>query len=174
MRIITIVYLIINSIFMSQAYALESDYKESITVDSEQQMADLKNNKATFINDVHITQGTIKINADKVEIFRTSQGELKQIIGYGKPVTFFQILDNNKPINAKGEKLVYDPITHSLDLSVNAEIQQENSKINSDRITYNIEKEILEATRDTKKQNNRVKTVFIPNELKTQVNESKK
>lgn len=164
--------LVIISIFsLNTAFALQSDFKEQIFIDSDQQMADLSENQATFLNDVIIRQGTIEIHADKVIVEREKTGELKVIKAFGKPATFHQILDNKKPIDADGQQLIYYPSKQTIELIENAHIVQEKSEIKGDKITYNIVKEKMEAF--SSKNNTRVTSVFIPEQLKQQINDSK-
>jgi len=47
--------------------AKESDFAEKVYVDAVKQVAEMQDNRITFSEDVIITQGTIKIKADKVQ-----------------------------------------------------------------------------------------------------------
>ena len=70
------------------ALSRSDDYSQPITVVSAEQLADLKANKIIFSGDVVATQGSMEINADKIEVTRSADGKLKSIVAYGKPVTF--------------------------------------------------------------------------------------
>ncbi len=157
------------------ALAKQSDFKEPISVDSGRQTAELESNRITFTEDVIIRQGTIKITADRVEILRTPEGQIKSATATGAPATFFQILDNGKPVRAEGRAIAYYPGAQTVELRDGASIEQGHSKIAGDTITYNIAKERMEATGSETKEgkSGRVTTVFIPEELKRQIDESK-
>ncbi len=155
------------------ASAKQSDFKEPINVTSNKQVAELSDNKVTFLEDVVITQGTILIHADKVVVTRDASGEVNQVTAYGNTATFDQVMDNNKPIHAEALTITYYVKKQDIVLTSKAFIQQENSKLSSDKITYNIERERMEAE-SGKTQGGRVTTVFIPDQLKTQINDSKK
>ena len=51
--------------------AKESDFAEKVYVDAVKQVAEMQDNRITFSEDVIITQGTIKIKADKVVVIRS-------------------------------------------------------------------------------------------------------
>ena len=76
-------------------------------------------------------------------------------------------------IHAKGEELSYYPLQQTITIEKNAVIQQEDSRLSGDSITYNIQKERMEAQSTSQNARNRVTTVFIPEQLKTQINDSK-
>lgn len=146
--------------------AKQSDYKEKIYVDSLRQQAELASNKITFLDDVIITQGTIKITADKVEVIRHGEQGAEEMIAYGKPATFFQVLDNGKPVNAKADQLSYRLKEKLVVLTNNAELKQEDSQVNGDLIRYDIEKQQMMA--ESAKKGSRVKTVFLPEQVQQQ------
>ncbi len=154
-------------IFASEAFALQSDYEKPINVVSEQQMADLKANRVIFEGDVEATQGTMKINADKVEVQRASNGQLESIIAYGNPVTFEQTLDNGKPIHTKSRTLSYLPVQNLVVLSGQATIWQGESRMSGERIEYNIQTQKMRAE-NQRAQGGRVSSTFVPAELKNE------
>lgn len=157
------------------AEARQNDFRETISINSGRQIADLNSNKITFMDDVEIKQGTININADRVEIIRNDKGQIKSATAFGKPAVFSQVLDNGKKVTAKSSTIAYYPSKQTVELRDNASIEQGSSKITSDNIVYNIAKERIEASsNDTPgKKGNRVTTTFIPEELKAQIDENK-
>ena len=158
--------------FFNLAQAVQSDFSKPISVDSNKQIAELAKNKITFLDNVVIIQGSIEIHADKVEILRTDTGEVKSMTAIGRPATFKQLMDNGRNVNAQALQITYEPKIQTITLLKNAFIQQENSKLSSDKIIYNIGTEKMEAEAASKE--GRVTTVFIPDQLKTQINDSKK
>lgn len=145
------------------AVALKSDTEQPININSGNQSLDMEKNIVTFTDNVEITQGSIKINADKVVITRPAEnsGKKETVEAFGKPVTFHQLLDDGKPVDGKADRVHYDLGTEFLTLSDNAELKQLDSKITANQITYDVKKQQLKA--DGKSQ--RVKTVIIPNQL---------
>ncbi|NJD85120.1 lipopolysaccharide transport periplasmic protein LptA, partial [Candidatus Erwinia dacicola] len=80
------------------ALALTGDSEKPVNVDSENQALDMQGNVATFTGKVIVTQGSIKITADKVVVTRPGGDSNKTIVdAYGNPATFYQMQDNGKP-----------------------------------------------------------------------------
>ncbi|MCT8607182.1 lipopolysaccharide transport periplasmic protein LptA [Glaesserella parasuis] len=139
--------------------ALETDRNMPIKIDSGSQSLDMERNIVTFSDNVVVTQGSIKLNAEKVTIIRRdTQKEL--IEAFGTPVVFQQTLDNGKMANS----VHYDLDSEFLILRGNAELKQLDSAIKAEKITYDVKKQNLKATSNDRQ---RVKTVLIPNQLQS-------
>lgn len=149
----------------NNAYALSTDSKQSINVQSVEQSADLQANKIVFSGDVEATQGSIKLTADKVEIIRNENGDLQSIIAYGSPVNFQQQQDNGKYIKARARTLSYYPQKTSIILQGRAVVWQGESKMTGERIEYNINSQKLRAVNNNS-QGGRVSSTFVPADFK--------
>lgn len=162
---------IVSVLLPLPASAIQEDFDKPISASSNQQIAELNKNKLTFIDNVEIKQGTLKINANKVEIFKNDKGQVDKIISYGNPVTYTQMMDNNRPIEAKSQILSYDTINKIIVLQKKASITQEDSQISGEKIEYDLIKETMKAQGEKKKD--RVITTFVPSNLKKQIEDSK-
>lgn len=143
-------------------HALKNDTEQPINIESDNQAIDMENNTVVLSDNVVITQGSIKINADKVTITRR-EGQKETIDSEGKPVLFQQMLDSGKPVNGQANNVYYDLGAEFLTLTGNAELKQYDSSIKAEKITYDVKKQQLKATGS---QKSRVKTVLLPNQLK--------
>lgn len=157
-------------IFTSQAYALKSDTDQPIRIDSGSQSLDMEKNTLVLTDNVVITQGSIKINAAKVTIIRET-GKKEKIEAQGSPVTFQQTLDSGKPVQGKAQQVKYDLGAEFLTLIGNAELKQQDSFIQAQRITYDVKKQQLHASSGNK---TRVKTVLMPTQLKDNASQPQK
>lgn len=146
------------------AFAKSDDYSQPINVVSQEQLADLKANKIIFSGEVEATQGTMRINADKIEITRSADGKLESIVAYGKPVTFRQTLDNGKPIHTRSSTLSYLPNQSLVVLQGKATIWQDESSMTGERIEYNIQTQKMRAN-NAAGQGGRVSSTFVPAEF---------
>lgn len=153
----------------SAGIAKQTDYQQKIYVDSQRQLAELGDNKVSFLDDVVITQGTIKITASKVEVIRNGQKGAEEMIAYGTPATFFQVLDNGKPVKASANRLHYKLKEKLVVLSDKAKLQQEDNEVSGDVIRYDIQKQQMAAESTAK--GSRVKTVFLPEQLQEQTSQ---
>ncbi|MDO4627245.1 MAG: lipopolysaccharide transport periplasmic protein LptA [Pasteurellaceae bacterium] len=146
------------------AFALKDDTNQPINIVSDNQSLDMENSVVTFTDNVVITQGSILIKANKVVIKRPPEnsGKKETVDAYGSPVTFHQLLDDGKPVDGRANTVHYDLGTEFLTLTNNAHLQQLDSKIDADKITYDVKKQQLKANSGGKA---RVHTVLIPNQL---------
>lgn len=143
------------------ALADNSDFKQPITVDSKTQFVDGKRKTSIFREDVHVRQGTLKIDADEVEVNAT-QGEGKEIfIARGAPAVYSQTMDDGSDIRAVAREIRYQTANRTLTLSGAAELHQNSSMVKGESITYNLDKRQLLAE-GMEGENGRVTTVFRP------------
>ncbi|XOV80642.1 MAG: lipopolysaccharide transport periplasmic protein LptA [Aestuariibacter sp.] len=139
-------------------HAGKDDFKLPIKVDSKTQFVDGKRKTSIFREDVHISQGTLKIDADEVEVI-AEEGKGKEIfIARGKPAVYSQTMDDGSAITAKANEIRYQVETRMLDLNGAAELYQDASMVKGEKISFNLEKEQLIA--GTKGGESRVTTVF--------------
>jgi len=145
------------------ALALKSDSDKPVNIDSENQALDMQGNVATFTGKVVVTQGTIKITADKVVVTRPGGDSNKTIVdAYGTPATFYQMQDNGKPVQGHAQKMHYELAKDLVELTGNAYLEQLDSNVKGDRITYLVKEQKMQAFGSTGK---RVTTVLVPSQL---------
>ena len=143
------------------ALAVTGDTDQPIHIESDQQSLDMQGN-------VVVTQGTIKINADKVVVTRPGGQEGKEIIdGYGNPATFYQMQDNGKPVQGHAGQLHYELQNDFVVLTGNAFLEQQDSNITGDKITYLVKEQKMQAFSEKGK---RVTTVLVPSQLQNKGN----
>ena len=146
------------------ALALTGDSDKPVNIDSVNQALDLQGNVATFTGNVIVTQGSIKITADKVVVTRPGGDSKKTIVdAYGAPATFYQMQDNGKPVQGHASKLHYELANYFVELTGNAFIQQLDSNIKGDRITYLVKEQKMQAF--SQGESKRVTTVLVPSQL---------
>lgn len=150
------------------AMALTGDTDQPIHIESDQQSLDMQGNVVTFTGNVIATQGSIKINADKVVVTRPGGERGKEIIdGYGKPAAFYQMQDNGKPVKGHAAQMRYELQNDYVVLTGNAFLEQVDSNIKGDKITYLVKEQKMQAFSDKGK---RVTTVLVPSQLQDKGN----
>jgi lipopolysaccharide export system protein LptA len=148
------------------AIAAESDFNKPIKVDSKSQFVDGKNKTSLFKDDVRITQGSLVINADEVEVI-ASEGDGREIfVARGKPASYSQKLEDGAPVTAKANEIRYEVVNRTISLQGNAELQQDTSKVQGDKITFDMVTEQLLATGGEDGEGGRVTTVFTPEAIR--------
>lgn len=145
------------------SWALTGDTNQPIHIESDQQSLDMNGNVVTFTGNVVATQGTIKINAAKVVVTRPEGEQGKEVIdAYGNPATFYQMQDNGKPVTGKASQIHYELAKDYVVLTGNAYLEQLDSNVKGDKITYLVKEQKMQAFSDKGK---RVTTVLVPSQL---------
>ena len=154
--------LLIGASVLPLASAAELDLKQEISINASRQAADLKNKIFSYIDDVVISQGSLKIKADLVQVITDNESGEKTYLAKGKPATFEQKLEDGTPIYLQANEIKYQPSQNIVVISGDAELRQEGSKVSGSIITYNFVTEQVSADSEA---NDRVKTVLQPQEL---------
>ncbi len=145
--------------FATPANASKADLSQEIVITAERQAGDLKNKIASYLDDVVITQGSLVIHADLVQVIEHDATDSKTYLAKGKPATFEQLLDDGTPIKLEANEITYEPLTHTITISGGAKLSQEGSEVSGDKIVYNTLTEQLEAQ---SKPTERITTILKP------------
>ncbi|MGJ8691064.1 MAG: lipopolysaccharide transport periplasmic protein LptA [Thalassotalea sp.] len=125
--------------------AATDDASQEILIKAKRQAADLKNKIASYLDDVVISQGSLTIKADLVQVITQAETADKIYVAKGKPAQFKQTLADGTPITLEAEEIRYEPGINTLTIKGNAKLSQEGSQVSGDTIIYNIKTEQLEA-----------------------------
>ncbi|WP_260679371.1 lipopolysaccharide transport periplasmic protein LptA [Thalassomonas sp. M1454] len=129
----------------SSLYAASVDLEQEIKIVAKKQSSDLKNKVASYLEDVKITQGSLSIEADLVQVANEPGSERKFYLAKGKPAKFSQLLEDGQKIELQANEISYSPSSNTIIIKGNASISQEGSMVTGDIITYNITTEQLTA-----------------------------
>jgi lipopolysaccharide export system protein LptA len=151
----------------SSVYAAKTDFSREITIKSQRQSADLKNKIASYLDTVTISQGSILITADLVQVYTdnalNSIEKKSTYIASGNPAIFQQALEDGSLISLQADEIKYSPHLSIITMSGNAVVKQAGSEVSGSKITYNTLSEKLEAE---SKNNQAVTTILQPTVLK--------
>ena len=96
------------------------------------------NGPCTFSGNVHITQGTLDIQAGHADV-RRGGGDIRSVKLTGSPVVMKQQMDDGAMMNARASRIDYDLPADTIVLSGDAFVEQPGeSSIRSERIVYNM------------------------------------
>jgi lipopolysaccharide export system protein LptA len=147
--------------FSTASMAGKDDFTQAIKVDSKYQFGDGITKKSVFRKDVHISQGSLHVYADEVEV-DASQGEGKEIfIATGAPAKYSQQQEEGGTIVASAKRIVYRRDERTLSLDGGAELKQNNSSIKGESIVFNMALEQIVAQGENE-ESGRVITIFQP------------
>ncbi len=147
------------------AIALKSDAIQLVSIDSIKQFLDMQKNISIFTDNVVIKQGSIDIRADKAVVtYQHGDKHNTYIEAFGNPVNFQQLLENGKLVKGHAQKIRYDIVTQLLTLTHNAYLEQYDSNVTGDHITYLVQQQQMQAFSDKGK---RVTTVLVLSQLQS-------
>ncbi len=146
------------------ANATDSDFSKPIKVDSKSQFVDGKNKTSLFKEDVRITQGSLIIDAEEVEVIATDGEGREVFVARGNPASYSQTMEDGTPVTARANEIRYEVSKRTISLTGSAELKQDTSMVRGDKITYDMATEQLLATGD--EGSGRVTTVFQPEAVK--------
>lgn len=131
--------------FCMHVYALESDTKQPVTIESDSGFYDDRKGLSTYTGKVVIVQGTMRLDADKVVVYLQDR-EIKKMIATGTPVKFQQTPEAGKE-DVHGNSLIieYYPETELLIMMQKAVIWQGGNSTASERIEYDRASEVVKA-----------------------------
>lgn len=149
--------------FSTASMAGKDDFSQAIKVDSKYQFGDGITKKSVFREDVHISQGSLHVYADEVEV-DASLGEGKEIfIAMGKPAKYSQQQEEGGAIVASANRIVYRRDERTLSLEGEAQLKQNNSSVKGESIVFNMALEQIVAQGENE-ESGRVITIFQPQE----------
>jgi lipopolysaccharide export system protein LptA len=125
------------------ATALESDVDKPIEVEANSVEIDEKSGKSVYKGNVVLTQGSIRLTADKVTVIQHEK-KSDQIKAVGSPARITQKSQKGKsPIKGRSSRVEYDVDSNMLYLIGNAVITQDKDTFKSDRIAYDRKKSLI-------------------------------
>ncbi|WP_269519229.1 lipopolysaccharide transport periplasmic protein LptA [Alteromonas sp. BMJM2] len=148
------------------AFSNENDFGLPIEIGSNSQFIDGKNKTALYKDNVLITQGSLTIEADEVEVI-ASEGSGREIfVARGNPASYSQELEDGNPVSAKANEIRYEVAKRTISLNGNAELKQDTSQVKGNSITFDMVTEQLLATGGADDASGRVTTVFTPESIR--------
>jgi lipopolysaccharide export system protein LptA len=152
--------------FSNGALALSNDSEQPIQIEADQASIDNIKGVAIYAGNVIVTQGSIRLNAEKVTLNYTDKHEIEKVVAEGQPVRFKQRLDSGDNIKAQAKEMEYHAVKSMLHLRKAAELRKNKGGINTyistaPRISYDTEHGIIKADQGNLKKG-RVTMTFKP------------
>tara|TARA_B100001109_G_scaffold55076_2_gene44424 strand:+ start:70240 stop:70806 length:567 start_codon:yes stop_codon:yes gene_type:complete len=127
------------------ARALPEDARQELVIRSQQAEMDRKTGIVIYQGNVILTQGTLKITADKLRILHEGN-LLKRAVAEGAPARYQQRITADKPItHAEGSRIEYLSEQDEVIVSGNAILKQGGDQFNGERLTYDMSAETVKA-----------------------------
>lgn len=142
------------------ANALPDDRDQPIRITADTAIRDEKQGFTVYSGNVHMTQGSMDIEADKLTIFHeTAQAD--KIVAEGKPARMQQKPAVDEPmVRAHAEIIEYYKIEERVHFRIDAHIDQDGASVAGDSIDYFIVEQLVKADSDKATEGNRVQVVI--------------
>ncbi len=132
----------------AQAWALPEDREQPIHIESDRAERQERAGLTIYEGDVVITQGTIRVNADRVVVY-SENNDVVRIEATGDPARYRQILEHgDPPMHASSRLIDYRLQEDMIILTRDARLEQDGSTITGERIEYDLAQEIIRAQGD--------------------------
>lgn len=163
------------------SFALPDDARQNMSISADDYIFNVKTSTTTFVGNVVLQQGSLKINANKIVYYGKFDSDnpstTDKIVATGKPARFQQTPKiNTAPVVAQADRLEYSVKDESLFLINNASLDQDGSSLRGDRIEYDVQKALVRASGNQKRDNDngRIRMVIPPKKLGSIENKEKK
>jgi lipopolysaccharide export system protein LptA len=128
------------------AHAERADREKDIVVNADHLTADDANKTSTFDGNVVITQGTMRLTANRVTV-REDADRHKFYVAHGAPVTFRQKRDNvDEWVEGYALRAEFDDLNDMVKLYEQARVKSSANVITGEYIQYDMKKELAEVT----------------------------
>ena len=152
--------------FAAPAYAERADREKEIVVGADHLTADDANRTSVFEGNVIVTQGTMRMTANKVAV-KEDANRHKFYVAYGEPVTFRQKRDNvDEYVEGYALRAEFDDLNDIVKLFDKARVKSNQNELTGNYIQYDMRRELAEVQGappgTTPPPNSRVKVTIVP------------
>ena len=147
-------------LFPAIGWALSSDQNQPVRIEADHLEIDDSKRISEYSGNVRMVQGSLNINADRIEFHLDENQNLLWLRIEGRPARFDQLNDNNEPVNASALVMDYYESEGRLEMRGEARVKTGEDLIESKRIRLNTANDTVEA--GDPDGNSRVRMVIQP------------
>ena len=134
---------LLGLLLTAAAHALPEDTKQEMVILSDRAEIDRKTGIVIYEGHVVLTQGTLRIESDRLTIIRNGN-TLEKAIAEGEPARYQQQVTADKPLTrASGKRIDYLAAERQVTVKGNAQLEQEGNLFSGDRLLYDINEETV-------------------------------
>ncbi len=152
------------------AQAELADREQPTHLEADHVLIDEVRQFSRFEGRVQIRQGSLLIQADKVEAREDAEG-YQHLTAFGKPASFRQRYEGTQEYaEGYGERIEYNMRAETVDFFGQAQVKRGTNEVRGARITYSTSTEVFEARGDPatpEQEAGRVRAVLQPKSQKT-------
>lgn len=152
--------LLLGLVLSSSCLSLPEDRRQPINLSSDK--ATYENNRGIYTGNVNMSQGSLKIKADKLIIVESDR-RVEKVIAEGSPAHFEQQPRSDEGVVVASARLIeYSLGDEEILLQRDATIRHQGSKISGDRIVYSGRRQMVIADGGSRALNGRVQMTLQP------------
>ena len=156
--LLRLVILVTGFAVLSPSWCQTTD--QTVYLEADKVEIDEKTGISKYLGNVKLNRGNLTILADTMMIFKTGK-MLNRVSAKGHPVKFNkQRSAEEKEIRGQALQLEYDAQKETLELKQDAKLWQEQDQFTGDFIQYNIQQEIVHASKGG--SDDRVRVIIHP------------
>lgn len=141
---------------------LSTDSEQPIHIEADRAELDEERRVTVYKGSVVVVQGSMRINADRVDFFYDEERSLDKAVFLGKPARYEQLPDNSEDlVRARALRMEYYAAKNLLYLIEDAKVTQRGDTVTGDRITYDMENNKARAER-VEEDDERVRVIIHP------------
>jgi len=159
---LTLASLVAAPFAMSETKSTIPDEQQPVNITANSLMASEKTGKSVYTGNVVITQGSLTLKGDVVNISHP-KNQLTRVIATGNPATFKRYSQVDQAwLKGKAQKIEYNVLNKTVLLIGNALVEQPGKHlISGPELFYNIENQTLQA-QSTKTEKKRISVTLNP------------
>lgn len=162
MRNVIVWLALIGGIVPGLVAALSTDRNEPMYVEADRADIDDKRGVSVYRGNVKITQGTLQLTAAELTV-HSKNGDIVKAIAVGQPATYRQRPDGKKQdVEAEALRMEYYATEQKIVLLDKAEVRQAGDTFRSDKINYDIAKDVVNAGGGAGTPGDRVRITIQP------------
>lgn len=126
------------------AFAAQADRNQPIKVQADKKVTKYQEGTSVYTGDVVIDQGSLHATGQRATLY-LEDGQLVRAVLEGRPATFRERDDQGNLVEGKANEADYRTANGNVILTGDAWLKRTGDEIRSDRITYNLDSEVVEA-----------------------------
>jgi lipopolysaccharide export system protein LptA len=140
--------LLLLLVWSGPSFAENADREKPIHLESDRVLIDDVKQTSVFEGKVELTQGTLRIQAEKVVLTQDKQG-YKHCTATGQLASFRQKHEgSDEYMEGYGERIEYDTRAETVDFFVRARVKREQDDVQGDHISYSTRTEVFQVSGD--------------------------
>jgi lipopolysaccharide export system protein LptA len=120
------------------AHALKSDRDKPMDVSSDSLQASTNDGISTLNGNVRMTQGTLKVGADRAVVHQNDKHEIARVELFGAPAALAEELDEGGLLDARARSMDYDLKTQLVVMTGEVVVKQPRGELRGEKVTYDL------------------------------------